>query len=39
MHSPHVWTLRTLDDARAIDRAIGQFERQVAVVGGGFIGC
>ena len=39
-HSPRVLTLRTLDDARAIDRLwSAQGVRRVAVVGGGFIGC
>lgn len=38
MHSPHVWPLRTLADARAIDRAMVR-AKHVAVIGGGFIGC
>ncbi|WP_166788322.1 FAD-dependent oxidoreductase [Cryobacterium sp. MDB2-33-2] len=38
MDAPHVWTLRTLDDARAIDRAMTN-ARRIAVVGGGFLGC
>lgn len=38
MHSPHVWTLRSLEDARAIDRAMAK-AKHVAVIGGGFIGC
>ncbi|TFC15193.1 pyridine nucleotide-disulfide oxidoreductase [Cryobacterium algoritolerans] len=38
MDAPHVWTLRTLDDARAIDRAMTH-ARRIAVVGGGFLGC
>ena len=36
--SPHVSTLRTIDDARAID-AIMTNARRIAVVGGGFLGC
>lgn len=38
MHSRRVRTLRTLDDARALDTALDG-ARSVAVVGGGFIGC
>ncbi|WP_434614849.1 NAD(P)/FAD-dependent oxidoreductase [Arthrobacter sp. A5] len=38
MHSPHVWALRTLADARAIDRAMTGAVR-IAIIGGGFIGC
>lgn len=38
MHSEHVWMLRTLDDARAIDDLLER-AGHVAVVGGGFIGC
>ncbi|OOP60944.1 hypothetical protein BMF89_15015 [Arthrobacter sp. SRS-W-1-2016] len=37
MHSPHVWALRTIQDAYAIDRAMAR-ARRVAVIGGGFIG-
>ncbi len=35
---PRVHTVRTLDDARALDTALGRAHR-LAVVGGGFIGC
>lgn len=35
---PRVHTVRTLDDARALDHALGT-ARRLAVVGGGFIGC
>jgi NADPH-dependent 2,4-dienoyl-CoA reductase/sulfur reductase-like enzyme len=38
LHSPWVWMLRTLDDARAIDTAMAG-ARHVAIIGGGFIGC
>lgn len=38
LHSERVWMLRTLADARAIDRALAG-ARHVAVIGGGFIGC
>jgi len=38
MHSPHVWMLRTLNDARQIDRLLER-AGHVAVIGGGFIGC
>ena len=38
MDSPHVWTLRTIEDARAIDCAMTKASR-VAIVGGGFLGC
>jgi len=38
VHSPRVWMLRTLDDARAIDAAMAR-AGHVAVIGGGFLGC
>ncbi|MFF0133423.1 NAD(P)/FAD-dependent oxidoreductase [Streptomyces mirabilis] len=38
LHSDRVWMLRTLADARAVDRAFAG-ARHVAVIGGGFIGC
>ena len=38
MDSPHVWTLRTIEDARAIDRVMTKASR-IAIVGGGFLGC
>jgi len=38
IHSPRVHMLRTLDDAVAVDGALGR-ARHLVVVGGGFIGC
>lgn len=37
-HLPHVTTVRTLDDAGALDRALARTQH-LAIVGGGFIGC
>lgn len=39
LFSDRVHLLRSLDDAHAIDQALGHASQRVVVVGGGFIGC
>jgi len=39
LHTEHVHTLRTLEDAVAVEKSLSGATDRVAVVGGGFIGC